>query len=400
MRIEMNTPPRILIADDQTDVLEALRLLLKPEGFEVEMAASPRAVLDVVRARPVDAVLIDLNYARDTTSGQEGLTLLADLQSRDADLPVVVMTAWGSIALAVEAMRRGAADFVTKPWDNARLVATLRTCLDRRRTDTEARVVPAVGQRELSVARAVQKRLLPSGAPPLSTLRCVAHCEESGPVGGDFYDFLDLGSGNLGIVVADVSGKGVPAAIVMAHLSATLRSLAPLMREDLGLVARKVNALLLDATASHHYVTLFLATYDDARRRLRYANCGHPPPVLQRVVSGQMDWLHATAPAVGLFEVFSAGEEEVTIDAGDTLVVYSDGLTETWDSNGTEFGAERIGSFLTTHAGADPVSLLAGLLEERRTFGSGTQPDDVTVLVARGVSTSADRMPVVPSPSA
>jgi serine phosphatase RsbU (regulator of sigma subunit) len=281
-------------------------------------------------------------------------------------------------------MRRGAADFVTKPWDNARLVATLRTCLDRRRTDTEARVVPAVGQRELSVARAVQKRLLPSGAPLLSTLRCVAHCEESGPVGGDFYDFLDLGSGQLGIVVADVSGKGVPAAIVMAHLSATLRSLAPLMCDDLGLVGRKVNALLLEATASHHYVTLFLATYEDDRRRLRYVNCGHPPPVLQRA-SGQVDWLHATAPAVGLFEVFSAGQEEVSIDAGDTLLVYSDGLTETWDREGAEFGPARIVSFLTAHAGAEQDSILTGLLEERRTFGSGTQPDDVTVLVARGV---------------
>ena len=119
--------PRVLVADDQPDVLEALRLLLKPEGFQIETADSPAGVLAAVEAREFDVVLIDLNYTRDTTSGREGLDLLARLQALDPTLPVVVMTAWGSVDLAVEAMRRGARDFVQKPWDNARLLATLRT---------------------------------------------------------------------------------------------------------------------------------------------------------------------------------------------------------------------------------------------------------------------------------
>jgi DNA-binding NtrC family response regulator len=118
---------RILIADDQRDVLEALRLLLKAEGFESETASSPAAVVALVGTRDFDVVLMDLNYARDTTSGQEGLELLARVQQMDSTLPVVVMTAWGSVDLAVEAMRRGARDFVQKPWENARLLATLRT---------------------------------------------------------------------------------------------------------------------------------------------------------------------------------------------------------------------------------------------------------------------------------
>ena len=118
---------RVLIADDQRDVLEALRLLLKGEGLECETASSPAAVLAALEARDFDAVLIDLNYTRDTTSGPEGLDLLARIRELDADLPVVVMTAWGTVDLAVEAMRRGARDFVQKPWDNARLLATLRT---------------------------------------------------------------------------------------------------------------------------------------------------------------------------------------------------------------------------------------------------------------------------------
>jgi DNA-binding NtrC family response regulator len=122
--------PRVLIADDQRDVLEALRLLLKREGFSIETTASPAGVLDALQSREFDAVLIDLNYARDTTSGQEGLDLLSRIQAIDSTLPVIVMTAWGSVDLAVEAMRRGARDFIQKPWENARLLAILRTQIE------------------------------------------------------------------------------------------------------------------------------------------------------------------------------------------------------------------------------------------------------------------------------
>ena len=122
--------PRVLIADDQSDVLEALRLLLKGEGFQLETASSPAGVLAAVEAREFDVALIDLNYTRDTTSGEEGLNLLSRIQAIDPTLPVVVMTAWGSVEVAVEAMRRGARDFVQKPWDNARLLAIVRTQIE------------------------------------------------------------------------------------------------------------------------------------------------------------------------------------------------------------------------------------------------------------------------------
>jgi len=124
---EMKTNGRVLIADDQPDVLEALRLMLKGEGFEIETAHSPAGILAAIEARDFDVVLMDLNYTRDTTSGQEGLDLLARVQSMDATVPVVVMTAWGTVDIAVEAMRRGARDFIQKPWDNARLLTIVRT---------------------------------------------------------------------------------------------------------------------------------------------------------------------------------------------------------------------------------------------------------------------------------
>ena len=124
------TEPRVLIADDQADVLEALRLVLKPEGFRVETANSPRAVLQAIGAKEFDAVLIDLNYSRDTTSGEEGLDLLSQIHALDSTLPVIVMTAWSSIELVVESMQLGARDFVQKPWDNARLLTVLKTQME------------------------------------------------------------------------------------------------------------------------------------------------------------------------------------------------------------------------------------------------------------------------------
>lgn len=178
----MTPRPRILVADDQPDVLEALRLLLKGEGFDIETVGSPAAVLKTLEAREFDAVLIDLNYARDTTSGQEGLDLLSRIVALDADLPVIVMTAWASVEVAVEAMRRGARDFVEKPWSNARLMAIVRTQVELaaalrkgRRLETENRALRGEPVALIAESAAMQsvldmvRRIGPSDASVLIT---------------------------------------------------------------------------------------------------------------------------------------------------------------------------------------------------------------------------------------
>ena len=158
---------RVLVADDQPDVREALRLLLKAEGFEIDAVASPSALLASLDTREFDAVLMDLNYARDTTSGQEGLDLLTEIRSRDSSLPVIVMTAWGSLNLAVEAMRRGAKDFIQKPWENARLLAILRTQIELAhairqsvRLEAENRLLRADGRPMFIAESAVMRPVL------------------------------------------------------------------------------------------------------------------------------------------------------------------------------------------------------------------------------------------------
>src|ERR1700691_1840167 len=158
---------RILVADDQPDVREALRLLLKGEGFETETVASPAAVLSSLEAREFDGLLMDLNYARDTTSGQEGLDLLSNIRAKDSTLPIIVMTAWGSLELAVEAMRRGAKDFVQKPWENARLLAILKTQIELsqalrkgQRLEAENRLLRADGRPVLIAESAAMRPVM------------------------------------------------------------------------------------------------------------------------------------------------------------------------------------------------------------------------------------------------
>jgi DNA-binding NtrC family response regulator len=159
--------PRVLVADDQPDVREALRLLLKAEGFAIETASSPAAVLAAVQSADFDAVLLDLNYARDTTTGREGLELVSQIQALDSTLPAIVMTAWGSVEKAVEAMRRGARDFIEKPWDNARLLATMRTQVElgralrrSRRLEGENRLLRRDGTPELIATSAAMRPVL------------------------------------------------------------------------------------------------------------------------------------------------------------------------------------------------------------------------------------------------
>src|SRR3954468_12434845 len=210
---------RILVADDQPDLVDALRLLLKPEGIAVDAVHSPDAALAAARATPFDLVLMDFNYTSHTTSGREGIDLLGHLQSLDSSLPVVVMTGWGSIDLAVEAMRRGVRDFVQKPWDNAALLTTLRTEIHDGR---ERRLKAQRDQRELDEARRIQRTLLPAVLPQMDGFELAASWQPACGVGGDCFDAMRFSSHRLGLSIADVVGKGIPAALLMSSLQATV----------------------------------------------------------------------------------------------------------------------------------------------------------------------------------
>ena len=367
-------PIRVLVCDDQPDVLEALRLLLKGQGCQAVTVDSPGALLRTVRGESFDLILADLNYTRDTTSGVEGLDLLASLEAQGNATPVVVMTAWGSVDLAVEAMRRGACDFIQKPWDNERVMMVVRKQVDSIRKRKS----------ELEIAANVQQKLFPHEVHRLLTVDYAGHCVAAREVGGDYYDFLDAGDRTVGFVLGDVSGKGVPAALLMANLQACFRSQEPRALLQPAHVLETVNRHFFDSTAAERFATLFFGIYNDRTRLLHYVNCGHVPPLLLRA-SGLMETLDPTATPIGAFRHWSCTEREVALSAGDTLLIYSDGVTEAESPNGEDFGDERLVRCLRQTHGTSAKSLVHCIVESVTEFSHGSRYDDVTVVAVKSL---------------
>jgi phosphoserine phosphatase RsbU/P len=316
----------VLLVDDQPDVLEALRILLKSGGYASEAALSPEQALQAAGARDHELVLIDMNYARDTTSGAEGLALLAALHARRPEVPVIVMTAWSTIDLAVEAMRRGASDFITKPWENKRVLDIFSKQAGR--------------NHELSIARRVQRRLLPRprfSAPGIEC-ECVSH--PAGDLGGDLCDIFATGPSSSAFLLGDVSGKGTGAALLMANLQATIRSHREWAQQPARLISR-ANRLFFESTTPEHFATLFFGSYDAAGRTLRYVNCGHPGGVLLRR-NGDVERLNSTGLMLGAFENAVFEECMVQIHSGDRLVLFSDGVAEARADEDDQWAVESV----------------------------------------------------------
>lgn len=374
------SPLRVLVADDRPDVREALRLLLKGAGHKTEAVDTPQALLRAADAHEFDLILMDLNYARDTTSGAEGLELLGRLNEMGVDAPIVVMTAWGSIDVAVEAMRRGACDFVQKPWDNERLLATVekqaRLAADRRASERRRK-------NEVDIAREVQQKLFPHDTKPMATIDYAGRCLPARAVGGDYYDFLDLGEGALGLLLADVSGKGTAAALLMANLQGCFRSQIDAGARSPSVLLRAVNKLFYNSTPREQYATAFFGRYDDRNRTLSYVNCGHPPPMLLRA-SGEIERLEPCATVLGAFRSWDCQEESVGIAPGETLIVFSDGVTDSGVDTGEEFGEERVAVLVETSGGLTIPEAVDRIVEASLVFSPDSQADDITVVGVQG----------------
>jgi serine phosphatase RsbU (regulator of sigma subunit) len=244
------------------------------------------------------------------------------------------------------------------------------------RMDAERRV-----DREIAIAREVQARLFPQETPRLEHLELAARCIQARSVGGDYYDFLELGSDQVGFVIADVSGKGVHAALRMANLQAHLRSQAGSAPRDRLRVLREVNRMLCQSSSAGQFATLFLGVYSDASRRLSYINCGHNPPLCLRQ-GGTVERFESTAPLLGAFPVWECALGRSSLAPGDLVVAYSDGITEA-ERDGAYYGEERLLGVLRANAGAPPDAILAAVLADVLDFGAGEQSDDLTLLVAR-----------------
>lgn len=236
---------------------------------------------------------------------------------------------------------------------------------------------------EIQIAKEVQARLFPQTMPPLATLEYAGTCKQARTVGGDYYDFFAISEGRVALMLADVAGKGISAALLMAHLQANFHSQAYLLHQDLPKLLAKVNHLFVQATVGERFATMFIGVYDDATRRLRYVNCGHNPPYLLRR-DGQVEKLDATALVLGLVEPWECQTEEITIEPGDTLVIYSDGATDATSDAGVMFEEPRLRETVLTTCHLPVPEMMAAIAHTIEAFTGTEAEDDVTLLVARG----------------
>jgi sigma-B regulation protein RsbU (phosphoserine phosphatase) len=375
-----------LIADDQPDVLAALRLLLKGAGFQTESVTSPAAVIEAIKRQDFDLVLMDLNYARDTTSGQEGLDLIARIQALDSTLPVVVMTAWGSIELAVEAMRRGVRDFVQKPWENSRLLNVLRTQIEmgrarrrRERLEAEKQTLSRKLQEELEEAREIQRGLLPKAMPRLGGFEIAHAWQPARAVGGDYFDARTFNERHTALCIADVAGKGMPAALLMSNVQAAVKASAS---EEItpSQLCERINRVMCGNTAGHKFITFFYGLLDTQHKKLIYANAGHNPPMLARQ-GGECLRLTEGGAVLGIFPEWQYEQGEIALRAGDRLLLFTDGVTEARNSAGEEFGEERLLEVLIRHRRLDASHLQKRIMDTVTEFCDGHFHDDATLMV-------------------
>jgi len=522
--------PRALIADDQPEVVEALRLLLKGEGINPYAVSSPAAVMDAIRFHHFDIVLMDLNYTRDTTSGREGLDLLSQIRGFDPTIPVVVMTGWGSVNLAVEAMRRGVQDFVQKPWDNEHLISLLRThiaqglvvrkekrldaqikamegdissaddlhvllkhtadhllralsvssvtifskspldhsywataqaggtdeILGKMKFDADSRllqnldavfdpvrrnldeadraklchagcglvaplrlkgeligfvgvgeklsgdffdekeirfltlVMDRIGfgienlrlrsqEREYEEAHEIQQGLLPKEIPQIAGYEIFGGWQPASAVGGDYFDALRFSEAKMALCIADVSGKGMPAALLMSNLQAAVKAFASdaIAPKDL---CSKVNRVICSNIAANRFITFFYCLHDAKRRRLVYANAGHDAPILERS-DGTRVRLREGGAVLGVFRDWNYEQHEVGFGPGDRLLLFTDGVTEVRNTAGEEFGEQRLLDLIANHRGLGARELQGRIMQAVAEFSGGEFHDDATLIV-------------------
>ena len=274
---------------------------------------------------------------------------------RDLDGNSFSLVSFDEVTHAVEAQRRALAE----------------------RLESERRAT-----QEIEIAKQVQARLFPQTLPPLKTLEYAGLCIQARKVGGDYYDFLDLGSERLGFVIGDISGKGIAAALLMANLQANLRSQCAIALNQPQRLLRSVNQLFCDNTPDGAFATLFFAEYNDSTGRLRYANCGHLPALVLHS-DDTVERLDATATVLGIFKNWDCEIGECQLRLGDTLALYTDGITESYNSADEQFGEERLVQALKRLCAASSQCVLNSIVEEVQRFSPHEQHDDITLIIAK-----------------
>jgi serine phosphatase RsbU (regulator of sigma subunit)/catechol 2,3-dioxygenase-like lactoylglutathione lyase family enzyme len=282
---------------------------------------------------------------------------------------------WGGVFTCFEDLDRNTFELVSLDELTEAVEAQRRAAAEK--AESERRIAF-----ELEIAKQVQARLFPQALPALRTLDYAGVCIQARQVGGDYYDFLNLGQGRLGIVMADISGKGIAAALLMANLQANLRSQCAIALDEPQRLLRSVNELFYSSTTDSSYASLFFAEYDDQTQRLRYANCGHLSALVVRR-AGTVERLDSTCTVIGLFRDWECAIAECCLASGDALALYTDGITESFNAAGEEFGEHRLIEALQQKRELSAQELLSAVVSEVQHFSPQEQHDDITLIVAK-----------------
>jgi serine phosphatase RsbU (regulator of sigma subunit) len=284
-------------------------------------------------------------------------------------------TAWGGAFARFEDIDHNSFALVSLDEVSRAVEAQRHAAAERREAERRA-------AHELEIARQVQARLFPQRLPELESLEYAGACVQTHHVGGDYYDFLDLGQARLSLVLGDIAGKGMAAALLMANLQANLRSQCAIALEHPEQLLRSVNRLFYENTADNAYATLFYSEFDDRTCRLRYANCGHLPGLVVEN-GGTVKRLSSTATVLGLFAEWQCRTAELQLCPGDLFAIYTDGITEALNQRDEEFGEERLLDVMIRARDLSPHHIVTAVFEEVRRFSGDRQRDDVTLIVAR-----------------
>jgi sigma-B regulation protein RsbU (phosphoserine phosphatase) len=292
-------------------------------------------------------------------------------------MPIVVMTGWGSIDTAVEAMRRGARSFVQKPWEDVTLLEILEREVAEGRA---ARRRDHKQQRELEEARLIQRGLLPTVFPQVAGVDLSVTWLPADGVGGDCFDTLGFGT-VLGVSIADIAGKGLPAALLMSNLQAAVRAFAQEAVSPAS-INNSVNRLLCRNMASGRFATFCYARIEPFARRIVYSNAGHNPPLLVRR-TGVVEKLCEGGMVLGVFPDNQYDQAEIGLEPGDRLVFYTDGITEARNPEGDEYGEERLAEVAVAVRTEAAETIKDAILTDVNAFTQGKFEDDATLIVVR-----------------
>jgi sigma-B regulation protein RsbU (phosphoserine phosphatase) len=366
----------ILIAEDQEHVREALAMLLRGHGYEVLLCASPGEALTAAQQNIPDLAMFDMNYQRDSTSGLEGLDLIQRLRALDATVPIIALTAWGNVDLAVSAMQNGASDFIEKPWRNAALLEKVKSLIDRAH---ELRSSQRVSEYEKQDAQQLQTRIVPQRHVVTQGIELFGDSIPAGVVGGDYFGVWQPVPDMLHFCVADVSGKGTPGALIAAMLYASVSTLSSSSNSP-ETVLTQVETTLRNQLGGGHYVTIFYAALDLRTRVLHFVNAGHCPPILRRQ-NGSIELLGPTRPVLGFMLDADFHSERLALVDGDRLLLYTDGVSEAANDSGEEYGPERLTGLV---AGPQEESLqqrYTKIMSDVGKHAAGKFTDDATLLL-------------------